>query len=169
MKLIGIQRKLDELGRIVLPVEIRKTLNITEGDKISISMSGGKIILEKFEEYDFFTGSTRDLIDFKGKKISRKTIIELIKIANITNDEIEAENNHAEAESDNAEAESDNDVAESDNAVVENDNAVAGNDNAVAENDNAVAGNDDAVAVDNHAEVENFNNLNVDLSELPLP
>lgn len=48
MKLTGIVRKIDELGRIVLPKELRKTLNINSGDDFQISVDNEKIILEKY-------------------------------------------------------------------------------------------------------------------------
>lgn len=86
----GIQRKLDELGRIVLPIEIRRTLGIAAGDRISMSVCKDKIILQKYAEYDFFDGSTENLIDYKGKKVSRETIAKLAELASVLSDEIEA-------------------------------------------------------------------------------
>ena len=82
---VGIQRKLDELGRLVLPIELRRVLGIKEGDKITISRHGNQILLEKFEEADCFTGElSDDLIDFKGKKIAKSTIVELAALAGLT-------------------------------------------------------------------------------------
>jgi len=81
----GIYRILDGLGRVCLPMEIRKSLNLYEGDKISVDVCGDRITLKKIEDYDVFTGSTQDLIDYKGKKVSRKTIYELAKLAKIVN------------------------------------------------------------------------------------
>lgn len=52
MKSIGIIRKVDELGRIVIPIEIRKNFNIEEGTPIQIFVEGSKIILQKYEEYE---------------------------------------------------------------------------------------------------------------------
>ncbi len=80
MKTSGIQRKLDELGRVVLPIEMRKTLNINEGDKLDISLQDEKIVLRKYEEGDIFTGQTDDLIEYRGKKISRASILEMYKL-----------------------------------------------------------------------------------------
>lgn len=48
MNKTGIIRKIDELGRIVLPKELRKTLNIKAGDDLLISIESNKIILEKY-------------------------------------------------------------------------------------------------------------------------
>ena len=48
-KSIGIVRKVDELGRIVLPIELRRTLNIAERDSMEIFVEGESIILKKYE------------------------------------------------------------------------------------------------------------------------
>ena len=48
MKSIGIVRKVDELGRIVLPIELRRTLDIAERDSMEIFVEGGAIILKKY-------------------------------------------------------------------------------------------------------------------------
>ena len=53
MKSTGIIRKVDELGRIVLPIEIRRTLDIAERDEIEIFMESDQIILQKFEQQNF--------------------------------------------------------------------------------------------------------------------
>ncbi|ACI30258.1 AbrB/MazE/SpoVT family DNA-binding domain-containing protein [Bacillus paranthracis] len=52
MKSIGVTRKVDELGRIVLPKELRKTLGIAEKDPIEIFVEDEKIILQKYKSYD---------------------------------------------------------------------------------------------------------------------
>ena len=49
MKSTGIIRKVDELGRIVLPIELRRTLDISERDELEIYMENDRIILQKFE------------------------------------------------------------------------------------------------------------------------
>ena len=79
----GIIRKLDELGRITLPIELRRSLNIEERDPIEIFTEDGQIILRKFEPTDIFTGETEDLIEYKGKMISKSSIRELAKLANL--------------------------------------------------------------------------------------
>lgn len=81
MKSTGIVRKVDELGRVVLPIELRRNLNIQEKDALEIFVDDEKIILKKYEPADIFNGSMDDLIDYKGKKISKATIVELAKIA----------------------------------------------------------------------------------------
>lgn len=81
MKSTGIVRKLDELGRIVLPIEIRNNFGIGRRDAIEIFTSNDKIILKKYNPSDIFTGEMNDLVEYKGKKVSKKSIIELAKIA----------------------------------------------------------------------------------------
>ena len=83
MKSTGIVRKFDELGRVVLPIELRRNLNIQEKDSLEIFVDDEKIILKKYEPADIFNGSMDDLIDYKGKKISKATIVELAKIAGL--------------------------------------------------------------------------------------
>jgi transcriptional pleiotropic regulator of transition state genes len=79
MKSTGIVRKVDELGRIVLPIELRKVLHIEVRDALEIFVDEGKIILKKYEPADIFTGSMEDLIEYKGKKVSKQSIIEMAK------------------------------------------------------------------------------------------
>ncbi len=83
MKETGIVRKLDELGRITLPIELRRTLHIAERDSIEISIQDDKIILSKYEPVDIFTGEKEDLIEYCGKKVSKKSIMEMAGIAGI--------------------------------------------------------------------------------------
>lgn len=77
MKSTGIVRKVDELGRVVLPIELRKTLHIDVKDPMEIFVDENSIILKKYEPSDIFTGEMEDLVEYKGKKISKKTIREL--------------------------------------------------------------------------------------------
>ena len=84
MKSTGIVRKVDELGRVVLPIELRRNLDIQEKDALEIFVDEDKIILKKYQPADIFSGSMDDLIDYKGKKISKATIIELARIAGLT-------------------------------------------------------------------------------------
>ena len=74
MKSTGIVRKVDELGRVVLPIELRRTLNIEEKDSLEIFIDDDKIILKKYEPADIFTGEMEDLIEYRGRKVSKKTI-----------------------------------------------------------------------------------------------
>ncbi|MGL4798089.1 MAG: AbrB/MazE/SpoVT family DNA-binding domain-containing protein [Cellulosilyticaceae bacterium] len=83
VKSTGIVRKVDELGRVVLPIELRRNLDINEKDALEIFVDDEKIILKKYEPADIFNGSMEDLIDYKGKKISRATVLELAKMAGL--------------------------------------------------------------------------------------
>ena len=83
MKSTGIVRKLDELGRITLPIELRRNLGVAERDALEIFVESDRIILSKYEPVDVFTGDTDDLIDFHGKRVSKKSITEMAKLAGI--------------------------------------------------------------------------------------
>ena len=69
VKATGIVRKVDELGRIVLPAELRRTLSIAEKDPLEIYVDGGSIILQKHEERCVFCGGSEDLRTVLGKNI----------------------------------------------------------------------------------------------------
>lgn len=84
MKSTGIVRKLDELGRITLPIEIRRNFDIKEKDAIEIFVDSEQIILKKYQPADIFTGDMDELIDYNGKKVSKKSIIEMAKIAGLS-------------------------------------------------------------------------------------
>ena len=77
MKSTGIVRKVDELGRIVLPIELRRTLGIEEKDRIEIFVEGASVILRKYEPDCLFCGSSRDLSPFKDKMICSHCLKEL--------------------------------------------------------------------------------------------
>lgn len=83
MKDTGVVRKLDELGRITLPMELRKSLGLKEKDALQIFVDGERIILERYAPSDIFTGSMDDLVEYRGKKVSKESIIELAKLAGI--------------------------------------------------------------------------------------
>jgi len=74
---------LDELGRITLPIELRRTLGVSERDPLEIFVDEDRIILKKYEPTDIFNGSKDNLIDYCGKKISKESILELAKLAGI--------------------------------------------------------------------------------------
>lgn len=77
MKGTGIIRKVDELGRIVLPIELRRTLEIGERDALEIFVDGQSVILRKFAPCCAFCGNTENLLDFKGKRICAACTAEL--------------------------------------------------------------------------------------------
>lgn len=69
MKSTGIVRKVDELGRIVLPIELRRTLGIEEKDRMEIFVDGESIILRKYQPACIFCDNAKDIINYKGKNI----------------------------------------------------------------------------------------------------
>ena len=69
MKSTGIIRHVDELGRIVIPKERRKKMDIASSDPVEIYVDGDKIILTKYNPSCSFCGSDDEIIEFKGKKI----------------------------------------------------------------------------------------------------
>ena len=72
MKKTGIVRKVDELGRVVLPVELRRTLQIEERDSLEISLNGETIVLQKVQNSCTFCGAKEDLLAFSGKQICKR-------------------------------------------------------------------------------------------------
>ncbi len=81
MKETGIVRKLDSLGRVVLPVELRNKLNLVEHSPIEIFVDQDRIVLQKYLPSDIFTGEFEELIEYKGLKVSKNSIRELVRIA----------------------------------------------------------------------------------------
>ena len=81
MKSTGIVRKLDELGRITLPIELRRNLDVNERDPLEIFVDDDQIILKKYNPSDIFTGEMENLIEYKGKKVSTNSIRELARLA----------------------------------------------------------------------------------------
>ena len=80
MKATGIVRKIDNLGRIVIPKELRETMNIKVKDPIEIYVDeNDKIILKKYQPACIFCGNAEDTIKYKGKVICNKCL-EKIKI-----------------------------------------------------------------------------------------
>ena len=73
----GIVRKLDELGRIVLPMELRKTLDLKVKDSIEITVDKGSIVLRKFSPACVFCGKETKVDTFKGKNICSKCLEEI--------------------------------------------------------------------------------------------
>lgn len=77
MKSIGIVRRVDELGRIVLPIELRRTLNISERDLLEIFVQEDGIVLRKYAPACVFCGDTRGIEEFRGKNICSNCMREL--------------------------------------------------------------------------------------------
>lgn len=74
MKSTGIVRKVDELGRIVLPIEMRRTLDIAERDSLEIYVDGESIILKKYHPACIFCENTKDVVSFMGKNVCPECI-----------------------------------------------------------------------------------------------
>lgn len=77
MKSTGIVRKVDELGRIVLPIELRRTLDIAEKDSLEIYMDGSAIVLKKYQPACIFCDDTKDIVLYHGKNVCAKCLKEL--------------------------------------------------------------------------------------------
>ncbi len=80
MKSTGVVRKIDELGRIVLPSEIRRVFGIHEGDELDISVDGERVILEKRTDLCLFCGAEEPGIDYRGRKVCDPCAGELGKL-----------------------------------------------------------------------------------------
>ena len=74
MKSTGVVRKMDDLGRIVLPIEIRKAMEIGEKDAVEIFTDGDKSILRKYQPACLFCGDASEVLLFEGKKVCRNCI-----------------------------------------------------------------------------------------------
>ena len=77
MKALGIIRPIDELGRIVLPVETRKLMDLSPKDGVEVFVEDDKIILKKYRPSCIFCGEADGVTDFKGKKICRACLEEM--------------------------------------------------------------------------------------------
>lgn len=83
MKSTGIVRKVDELGRIVLPIELRRILDINEKDSLEIYVDGLQIILQKYEPACIFCGYAGETFAFKNRQICTDCFIKMGKEAGI--------------------------------------------------------------------------------------
>ncbi len=80
MKATGIVRPVDALGRIVLPIELRRTLDITTEDSLEIFTDGQNIVLKKYSPSCIFCGEADNVEMIKGKYVCRKCLKELKKL-----------------------------------------------------------------------------------------
>ena len=83
MKSTGIVRKIDELGRIVLPSELRRVFGIHEGDELEISVEGERIILNKREDVCLFCSAEGPLVHYKGQQVCESCAGELGKLGRV--------------------------------------------------------------------------------------
>lgn len=74
MKSTGVVRPIDQLGRIVIPKELRRTLDIEVGDPLEIFVDGEEVILRKYEPGCVFCGNVKYIVEFKGKKVCTNCI-----------------------------------------------------------------------------------------------
>ena len=80
MKSTGIIRRVDELGRVVLPIELRNKFGITEKDPMEIYVDGNSIILKKYEPNCIFCGNSKNLMEFEDKVICKKCAEKISKL-----------------------------------------------------------------------------------------
>mgnify|MGYP000572685947 CR=1 FL=1 len=80
MKALGIVRNIDELGRIVIPKELRTKMDIANGDPVEIHAEDDRIILKKYRNACLFCASENDLISFKGKTVCKICLSEMQKL-----------------------------------------------------------------------------------------
>ena len=80
MKSTGIVRRIDALGRIVIPTELRKTMELDEGTSMEMFVEGGRIIFEKYERGCIFYGKIKNVIIFEGKLICEDCIDKIYNI-----------------------------------------------------------------------------------------
>ncbi|MGE5629591.1 MAG: AbrB/MazE/SpoVT family DNA-binding domain-containing protein [Caulobacteraceae bacterium] len=78
MKATGIVRKLDQLGRIVIPMETRREFDIDIGDSLEVYVDEERIILKKYEPGCIFCGNVDNIEIYKGKKVCRNCIKEMV-------------------------------------------------------------------------------------------
>jgi len=69
LKSTGIVRQVDPLGRVVLPIELRRSMNVEPGTSLEIFTDGSEIVLKVYQPSCVFCGEARNVIDHKGKKI----------------------------------------------------------------------------------------------------
>lgn len=77
MKSTGIIRKIDELGRFVIPMEMRNKLDISNNDSLEIYVEGTSIILRKYQPDCVFCGSSKNVVEYKGKNVCEKCLNEM--------------------------------------------------------------------------------------------
>ena len=80
MKTTGIVRQMDSLGRIVLPIELRRTLDIAQKDSLEIYVEGNQIILKKYEPTCIFCGDAKNVSNYKGKNVCSSCLRDLKKL-----------------------------------------------------------------------------------------
>ena len=80
MKSTGIIRKVDELGRIVLPIELRRTMDIAERDELEIFIEHDRVVLQKYEPSCVFCGSSQGLRNYRGKNVCQECVEKMTEL-----------------------------------------------------------------------------------------
>jgi len=83
LKSTGVVRKTDELGRVVIPIELRRNMDIRYKDPLEIYTSGEYIILQKYQPACIFCGEAGEIINYQGKNICKKCLVELASDSNV--------------------------------------------------------------------------------------
>ncbi len=77
MKSTGIVRRIDNLGRVVLPIELRRIFDIDKEDPVEIFVDDNYIMLKKYQPACIFCNDAKDVINFKGKNICQRCLEEM--------------------------------------------------------------------------------------------
>ena len=77
MKSTGIVRRIDEVGRLVLPIELRRTMNFNIKDPIEIFVDGATVILKKYEPCCIFCSDSESIVEYMGKNVCRHCLAKL--------------------------------------------------------------------------------------------
>ena len=80
MKATGIVRPVDPLGRVVIPVELRRTLGIKTDDSLEVFVDGDYIMLKKYEPACIFCGNAQDVVSVHGKNVCKDCLAEMKKL-----------------------------------------------------------------------------------------
>ncbi|MBR5135178.1 MAG: AbrB/MazE/SpoVT family DNA-binding domain-containing protein [Clostridia bacterium] len=77
MKPVGIVRQIDALGRIVIPKELRRTLDISEGDSLELFIEDNTVILRKYQPACMICGSAKSIVTYKGRNFCPDCVREI--------------------------------------------------------------------------------------------
>ena len=77
MKSTGMVRRVDKLGRVVIPIELRRTMNIEIKDELELFVDGGSIILQKYLPACVFCGNANDIAVFHSLNVCKKCRAEI--------------------------------------------------------------------------------------------
>lgn len=77
MRATGITRRLDKLGRITLPMELRRSMEIGDSDLLEVFVEGNNIVMQKVERGCMLCGQVKDTVAFKAKRVCRNCLKDL--------------------------------------------------------------------------------------------